>query len=101
MKGRPLKHPELMQAIHAAIKSGAYRFTEHTLRRLQERDVNKPELIEILLQGWHESAKDMLLEPLKAWNYAIRGKTLEGREIRVIVALQPILLVITVIDLNA
>lgn len=51
--------------------------------------------------GWHEKRKDSYSEEFKAWNYAIRGSTIDEREIRVIVSFDDSgLLIITVIDLE-
>jgi len=51
--------------------------------------------------GWHEKRKDAYSEVFKSWNYAIRGKTIDERELRVVVSFdEDGLLIITVIDLE-
>ncbi len=55
----------------------------------------------VLKTGWHEKAKDQYDVQNKAWNYAIRGKTVDTRELRVVVSFdEEGLLIITVIDLE-
>jgi hypothetical protein len=49
----------------------------------------------------HEARKDSYSEEFQAWDYAIRGKTLDGRNLRVVVAIvAPNILVVTTIDLD-
>ena len=43
-----------------------------------------PTIIHVLNTGRHEKSKDSFDENYNAWNYAIRGETLEGNELRVI-----------------
>ncbi len=53
------------------------------------------------LPVWHEKAKDQFSERYESWNYAIRGKTIDLRELRVVVSFdENNMLVITVIDLD-
>ena len=52
-------------------------------------------------KGRREEQKDEWNERLKEWNYAYRGKTVDGTELRVAVALKPNgVLVVTVINLG-
>lgn len=49
----------------------------------------------------HEKAKDAYQERYKNWNYAIRGKTVDDRELRVVVSFEENgLWIITLIDLE-
>lgn len=98
---RPTKRPDLLAAVHTALKDSSYILTEHARQRLKERSIALPELLHALETGHHERAKDEFVEHFQAWNYSIRGKTLEGRQLRVAVAFDPNLMVITVIDLDA
>lgn len=56
----------------------------------------------VLKTGWHEKRKDTYDEiEYKTWNYAIRGKTVDARELRVIVSFaEDGMLIITVIELE-
>lgn len=52
-------------------------------------------------EGFHEKKKDEWKEAFRQWNYAFRGKTIDGRAIRIAVAVKaPDLLIITVINLS-
>ena len=97
---RPPKHPSLMQAIHTAIAAENYVYVGHALRRLDERKVSRPEVEQVLMSGHNEKAKDQFDATFQSWKYAIRGKTAEKRELRVAVAFDCGLLVLTVIDLG-
>jgi phage terminase large subunit-like protein len=66
-----------------------------------ERGIIKPEVELILTEGHHEAKKDQFNEEFQSWDYAIKGKTMDGRILRVVVALvQPNVFVITTIDLG-
>lgn len=63
--------------------------------------ITRSEVLQILNGGYHEKAKDLFDEAFKAWNYAVRGKTKDRRELRIIVSFEPNgMLVVTAIDLK-
>ena len=75
--------------------------TEHAKKRGKERGIIGADFEYVLKTGSHEPSKDKFDEIYKAWNYAIRGKTLDKRELRIIITFDKDgLLLITVIDLN-
>jgi hypothetical protein len=87
--------------VRRLVSGDAYIFSRHALERLQQRQVTVPEVRHVLLNGFHESRKDEWRDREGAWNYAIRGKTVDERELRVCVTFLPgNLLVVTVIDLR-
>jgi hypothetical protein len=60
----------------------------------------------VLKAGWHEEARDRYQEEYSAWSYAVRGKTTDGRTLRVVISLEmdengDLLLLVTTIDLDA
>lgn len=66
-----------------------------------ERDITRPEILYVLKNGHHEKRKDKFDEFYKAWNYAVRGKTLDRRELRIVVSFDKDgMLIITAIDLS-
>ncbi|HTB23074.1 MAG TPA: DUF4258 domain-containing protein [bacterium] len=87
-----------MQAVHAAIAAGEYVYAGHALKRLAERKVSQPEVQQVLVSGYHEKAKDAFDGHFQSWNYAIRGKTVDSRELRVVVTFDATMLVVTVVD---
>ena len=73
----------------------------HANDRLQERLVTRLEVRQVLKNGYHEKRRDQLKEEYNSWNYFIRGKTIDGRNLGVVVSFDsPNMLIITVIDLD-
>ena len=69
--------------------------------RQNERKITRPELLFVLKNGFHEKAKDKFEIRYQAWNYSIRGATVDGRKLRVIVSFDENgMLIITAIALN-
>jgi hypothetical protein len=54
--------------------------------RKKQRNITLPEIIQVLTAGKHEKSKDKFDKAFNAWNYAVRGKTLDGLDLRVIVS---------------
>ena len=98
---RPTKISHLMKEIHKYLENGSYRYVGHAQIRLQQRKVTRPEVRYVLKTGWHEKSKDSFKEDFFRWNYAVRGKTVDKRELRVAVCFDSDnMLVVTVIDLS-
>lgn len=98
---RPAKESDLLIKIRKAILSGNYQETEHAKQRANERGIIGADSEYVLKTGNHEPSKDKFDETYNEWNYAVRGKTLDKRELRIIVTFdEDGLLLITVIDLN-
>lgn len=57
--------------------------TRHSRARQRERQISYPQVLHVLKTGWHESRKDEWKEQHFSWNYAVRGRTVDGFEIRV------------------
>jgi len=90
-----------MNRIEKKLEKGQDRYVDHALDRIQQREVTRQEVRQILLGGFHEKRKDEFKEEHNAWNYSIRGKTIDKRSLRVAVSFdENDLLVITVIDLE-
>lgn len=101
---RPPKDPDVVGKVRRAVSSGSYTElrTDHATDRQSERRVTRPEYVYVLKNGYHEKSKDEFKEEFQAWNYAIRGKTIDGRDLRVPVSFDKdgTLLIITLIDLD-
>ena len=90
-----------MSEIRNCIEAGRYLDTRHVSQRSYERDITRPEILYVLKNGYHEKRKDKFDEFYKVWNYAVRGKTLDRRELRIAVSLDKNgMLIITAIDLR-
>ena len=83
---KPKKIEYLLERIKSCISLGTYRDTYHAVERKKERNITLPEIIHVLTSGRHKKSKDQFDEPFNAWNYAIRGWTLDGLDLRVIVS---------------
>jgi len=99
---RPKKKDGLLAVIHGCIRTGRYRDTSHARQRQKERLIILPEIIHVLMNGAHEKSKDRFDPAFQEWNYAIRGKTVDGCELRIIVSFerQTSLLIITAFALS-
>lgn len=101
MNKRPPKVADVKREATEAEASGLLRFSVHALERMKERNIMAVEVRQVIARGYHEAKKDSFDELHGAWNYALRGKTLEGRNLRIAVAVEaPNVLVITTIDLD-
>lgn len=83
---KPEQKGNLIQLIRDCIDQGNYIMTEHALQRLNERDISLNDVEYILKNGFHEKKKTCFDEVFRAWKYAMRGKTIEGVDLRVIIA---------------
>ena len=73
--------------------------TRHATDRKSERSITWNEIMMVLRSGFHERRKDKWEKLYQAWNYSIRGKTTEGRSLRVVVSFNESgALIITAID---
>ena|SRR5271170_3613991 len=98
---RAPKISNLMETIRKCIEEGRYLDTRHATQRRAERNVTRPEYLHALLNGYHEKRKDKFEEAYKAWNYSIRGKTIDARALRVIASFdENNMLIITAMDLS-
>lgn len=98
---RPTKLNNLMGTIRKCIEDGRYLDTRHATQRQTERKVTRPEYLHALLNGYHEKRKDKFEIAYSSWNYAVRGKTIDARELRIVVSFdENNMLIITAIDLS-
>ena len=102
VKGRPAKHADVLGLARRCLEEGRYRDTRHATKRREEREITVMEVRYVLLNGYREPSKDEYKEEYKAWNYAVRGKTVDGRPLRIAISFEEEqLLTITAIDLGA
>jgi len=99
MKNPKINH--ILEVVKNHLNKGEYYISNHAKERLKSRRIARTELLHVLKNGWNEKSKDTYDERYEAWNYAIKGKTLEKRLLRIIVSFDPEgMLIITVIDLE-
>ena len=104
-KKRPPKHPDPLTAARDLWNSKNYFITTHATQRKGDRTVIDPEIGSIISNGYWEWRKDEFKPGYNNWNYAIRGKTRDDRELRIVITFEEeedgeLLLIITVIDLD-
>lgn len=106
MKSRT-KHPNLLEEVRNAVSMRKVFLTSHAIDRISERliphEMSVEDVFYVLKTGFHESRKDIWDTTHSVWNYAIRGKTLDGISLRVPVAIEVDssgVVVITVINLD-
>jgi hypothetical protein len=98
---RPHKDDQILEKIRGKALSGNYIPVEHAKLRMDQREITDPEVRYVLITGYHEKKKDSYSPEHISWNYAIRGKTVDSRSIRIIVTFDSDdMLLITVIDLE-
>jgi hypothetical protein len=101
-----IKHPEKLRSLIAQIRgcldSGKYLVMPHARTREKQRKILRSEVIYVLRHGYHEKRKDKYDAQYQAWNYALRGYTIDRRELRIVVSFDDDreLLIITVIDIR-
>jgi Domain of unknown function (DUF4258) len=95
------KVDRLLERVREALDGGRFLDTVHTAQRQTVRRITRPEVFYVLRHGWHEKRKDVFDAHYHAWNYAIWGKTVDGRQLRVVVSFENNdLLIITAIALG-
>lgn len=67
---------------------------------MAKRKTKRQEVKQVLKSGHHEKNKDQFDEEFLDWNYSIKGKTIDKRNLRVIISFEKSMLIITVIDLD-
>ena len=95
-----LAEAELAQKVHDAVALGRYRILPHARQRCTERDVAAADIEHVLEAGHRAKVRDRFDEPRAAWSYCFEGKAIDGDDLRVVVAFEDWMLVVTVIRLN-
>ena len=94
------KCENLLEQVWLCIEKSRYKLSNHALERKQQRAFTLSDILYILKNGRHEKAKDAWDEQHKMWKYAIRGRTVDQEEGRIVVSLDRTgMLIITVIRL--
>ena len=95
------KLANVLLAVRDCLDDDRFVDTRHALERQYEREITRVEIVFVLRNGFHEKRRDRWDDRHRAWNYAIRGKTIDRRDIRVIVSLNEVgMLIITAIEIE-
>jgi hypothetical protein len=90
---------DLLEKIRSHIDDRRYRVSEHAISRQQLRSLKLPDIIKVLRNGFHEKEKTLFNTKFQTWNYAIRGKAVDGEDVRIIIAFAGDMIIITAIRL--
>jgi hypothetical protein len=86
LKKRPPQITDLHEKICECIDTGKYVHSYHALERHKSREIGLEDVLYVLKHGIHEKRKTTFADDFQSWKYAIRGKTLDNDDIRVIIA---------------
>lgn len=95
-----LKTTELLKKIREYLQQGTYIVSAHALQRQDQRLVNLQHVLYVLKNGNREEQKELFDVKRQMWKYAIRGKTIDGIYLRVIIAFEEEMIIITVMRLK-
>lgn len=98
---RPEKLPDPLKLARRLWAAEKVRDTRHSAARRGERAIDYREVGQVIRSGYHEKSKDEFKPEWNSWNYAIRGKTVDDRKIRIAVAFEgdTLLILVTTIAL--
>jgi hypothetical protein len=86
----------LLCVIKEHIENRTYRLTDHALEEMENDNLNVSDVMYVLMHGRHEKSKTVFSTKHQSWNYAIVGKTIDSLEVRVIIAFEGRMMVVTV-----
>jgi hypothetical protein len=90
---------KLRNKILQHIKNGSYRLTKHAAEEQADDNIDLQDTLHVLKTGYHENKKTSFSNAYQTWNYAIRGKTEDLKEVRVIISFSSEMMIVTVIGL--
>jgi hypothetical protein len=95
------KIARILDRVRYCVQHARYYDTRHATDRQTQRAITRPEILHVLTNGRHEQSKDTYQERYRSWNYAIRGRTIDRRDVRVIVSFDDNnMLIITAIEVG-
>lgn len=102
MSDKAYRGKNLLLKIRELIDQNRYRKTSHFADRERQRKVFLWEALYVLKNGSHEEARDEWDNANQNWKYAIIGRTMEARNLRVVVSIleKEGLLLITVYEIS-
>ncbi len=98
-KKRPDKSKDVLAKARKCLESGRFYDTRHAIDQKSARAISLLEIRMIIETGFWERKKDEYKPEYQAWSYSIRGKTIDNRDLRIIISFdKEVLLFITAID---
>lgn len=91
---------DLLKKVKDHVRNHTYFLAKHAIERQMQRHINLPEVLHVLEYGRREKSKDSFDVKRQAWRYSIRGKTTSGVDLRIIVAFEEAMVIITVMKVG-
>ncbi|HUW60279.1 MAG TPA: DUF4258 domain-containing protein [Candidatus Bathyarchaeia archaeon] len=96
MGPEPAKCPDVLQEIRRRAKTGKIVFSIHGGDQRRFRGIDYGDVKRVLMKGQREEERDRYEEKHHGWSYAMKGETVDGEWLRVVVVLRdPVLLIVT------
>jgi hypothetical protein len=95
-----LKTDDLLRKVRKHIQEGTYVVSAHALQRQNQRLIDVQDVLYVLNNGTREEEKDLFDVKRQDWKYAIRGKTNDKINLRVIISFKEAMVIITVMRLK-
>ena len=95
-----LKTRDLLKKIADHIQKGTYSVSAHELERQHQRLIDLKHVLYVLKNGTREESKDLFDVKRQMWKYAIRGKTLDEINLRIIISFEDEMVIITVMRIK-
>ncbi len=90
----------LLDLVAQAVATGRYRILPHARQRCSERDVSAADIEAALENGRHVPKRDRFDEGHGSWSYCFEGRSVDDDSLRVVVAFEDWMLVVTVVLLD-
>lgn len=101
MSKRPDQIVNLFEKIKKCLDLQKYTQTKHALQRRNERGIELRDALFVLKNGHHEKRKTVFDDVYGTWKYAIRGKTVDDVDLRIIIAFdRENMIIITAIEVT-
>lgn len=96
------KHSELeiKRIIKTSLESGHYIILPHARLRCKERRVLPRDIEFVLAKGHRIKSRDKFDTSYGSWSYVFEGKTIDERDLRVVIILDEKLKIVTVVILE-
>ena len=100
MRRPKLDREELVKRVREAVSSGRYRILPHARQRCDERNVSAPDIEYALEKGHPVPRRDRFDASVGDWSYCFEGRSVDQELLRVVVAFDGWMLLVTVIRLE-
>lgn len=95
-----LDRMELVRRVSAAVATGQYRILPHARQRCSERLVLAPDIENALANGRPVPRRDRYDAGTSDWSYCFEGLSVDGDHLRVVVAFEDWMLIVTVVRVD-